>query len=254
MAVTFRMDDRRGRGPVLRPPITDGQTDAMNDLTVVTGAAGVLGRAVLDEFLTRGGSVVAMDRAGDRLDALAEVDGVHPVAVDLTDAAGVDAAWERVDAIGTPTSLVCVAGGFAGADLADTDQRTLDDMVGTNLATALWSCRAAAARMRTSGGGSIVTIGSRTGVSGPGPVAYAMTKAAVIRMTEVLADELRPHRIRVNSVLPSVIDTPANRSWMSPDALARAVSPAAIGKVVAFLCSADATPISGAAVPVYGDA
>ncbi len=226
----------------------------MTDLTVITGAAGALGRAVLDEFVSRGGSVVALDRPGHRLDALAEVERVHPVAVDLTDTAGVAAAWERVDEIGIPTSLVCVAGGFAGANLADTDQDTLDTMLGTNLAAALWCCQAAAARMRTTGGGAIVTIGSRTGVSGAGPVAYAAAKAAVIRMTEVLADELRPDRIRVNSVLPSVIDTPANRSWMSQDALVRAVSPAAIGKVVAFLCSADATPISGAAVPVYGDA
>lgn len=222
-------------------------------LTVITGAAGALGRAVLDEFLAAGGAVVALDRAGHRLDALAELDGVHPVAVDLTDPDAVRAAWDRVDGIGTPTSLVCVAGGFAGASLADTDQPTLDAMLGTNLASALWCCQAAAARMGADGG-SIVTIGSRTGVSGAGPVAYAAAKAAVVRMTEVLADELRPHRIRVNSVLPSVIDTPANRSWMSEEDLARAVSPAAIGRVVVFLCSADAAPISGAAIPVYGDA
>ena len=88
--------------------------------------------------------------------------------------------------------------------------------------------------------------------SGSGPVAYAAAKAAVIRASEVLADELRPDLIRVNCVLPSVIDTAANRSWMSDAALARAVSPAAIARVVAFLCSADAEPISGAAIPVYG--
>lgn len=223
-------------------------------LTVVTGAAGALGRAVLEEFLTSGGEVVAMDRAGSRLDALATLDGVHPVAVDLTDRADVARAWQAVDGIGAPTALVCVAGGFDGASLADTDDATLHSMLGTNLAGALWSCQAAAARMGAAGGGAIVTIGSRTAVSGDGPVAYAAAKAAVVRMTEVLADELRPHRIRVNSVLPSVIDTPANRTWMSDAALATAVSPVAIARVVAFLCSADAVPVSGAAVPVYGDA
>jgi NAD(P)-dependent dehydrogenase (short-subunit alcohol dehydrogenase family) len=226
----------------------------MTDLIVVTGAAGALGRAVLDEFVARGAAVVALDQAGERLAALAAQPGVHPIQVDLTDLVDVTKAWEQIDTLGTPAALVCVAGAFAGASLAETDAATLDAMLSINLATTLWSCRAAAARMRTAGGGSIVTIGSRSGVSGSSPVAYAAAKAAVIRATEVLADELRPSRIRVNCVLPSVIDTPANRSWMPPDAVARAVSPAAISRVVAFLCSADAAPISGASIPVYGDA
>ena len=224
----------------------------MTELIVVTGAAGALGRAVLDEFVGRGATVVAMDRAGTRLDGLSAVAGVHPVPVDLVDPADVSRAWERVDPLGAPAALVCVAGAFAAGSLAETDPSTLDAMLSVNLSTVLWACQAAAARMREAGGGSIVTIGSRTGVSGSGPVAYAAAKAAVIRASEVLADELRPDLIRVNCVLPSVIDTAANRSWMSDAALARAVSPAAIARVVAFLCSADAEPISGAAIPVYG--
>jgi len=221
---------------------------------VITGAAGALGRAVLDEFLARGASVAALDVAGDRLDALAGLDGVHPFAVDLSDPADVHACFGRVDSVGVPSGLVCIAGGFAGGGLADTDGATLAAMVDTNLGTALWACQAAAARMRTAGRGAIVTVGSRTGVLGGGPVAYAAAKAAVIRMTEVLAAELRADGIRANCVLPSVIDTPANRTWMSADALARAVSPSAIAKMIAFLCSADAAPISGAAIPVYGNA
>jgi NAD(P)-dependent dehydrogenase (short-subunit alcohol dehydrogenase family) len=74
-----------------------------------------------------------------------------------------------------------------------------------------------------------------------------------VRASELLADELRPQGIRVNCVLPSVIDTPANRAWMSADLAARAVAPAAIAKVIAFLIGPDAAPISGARVPVYGD-
>lgn len=230
---------------------TSGRT---TPLVVVTGAAGALGRAVLEQFLTTGADVVAMDLAGRRLDEVGQLEHVHPVPVDLTDPASVAAAWERVDTLGTPVALVCVAGGFAAAGLAETDQPTLDSMLAINLASALWSCQAAASRMTTAGGGAMVTVGSRTAVSGAGPVAYAAAKAAVVRLTEVLAEELRPHRIRVNSVLPSVIDTPANRSWMSPGAVAAAVAPAAIARVVAFLCSTDAAPISGAAIPVYGDA
>lgn len=223
-------------------------------LTVITGAAGALGRAVVDEFLARGTAVAALDQAGPRLDALAELDGVHPVAADLASPAGVAQAFAQIDAAGTATGLVCVAGGFSGADLAATDPATLATMLDTNLATVLWACQAAAPRMRAAGGGAIVTVGSRTAVTGGGPVAYAAAKAAVVRLTEVLADELRADRIRVNCVLPSVIDTPANRGWMPADLLARAVAPAAIARVIAFLCSADASPVSGASIPVYGDA
>jgi NAD(P)-dependent dehydrogenase (short-subunit alcohol dehydrogenase family) len=226
---------------------------AMPDLIVVSGAAGALGAAVVEEFVARGTLVVALDRAGERLTSLSG-QRVRPVRVDLTDVVDVARAWEEVDSLGQPTALVCVAGAFAGGSLDDTDPPILDQMMSVNLSTVLWSCQAAVARMRRAGGGAIVTIGSRTGVSGSGPVAYAAAKAAVIRATEVLADELRPDRIRVNCVLPSVIDTAANRSWMSAEAVAKAVSPAAIARVVAFLCSADSTPISGAAVPVYGDA
>lgn len=226
----------------------------MNDMIVVTGAAGVLGRAVVDEFRARGAEVAALDRPGDALTELGRDPGVHPIAVDLVDPVSVAEAWAAVDAYGPPAALVTGAGGFAGGGLADVDPRGLDAMMSTNVATTLWSAQAAAARMREAGGGAIVTIGSRTGVSGPGAVAYAAAKAAVVRLTEVLADELRPDGIRVNVVLPSVIDTPANRSWMSAEAVARAVAPAAVARVIAFLCSADAAPISGAAIPVYGDA
>ena len=142
--------------------------------------------------------------------------------------------------IGGGLPLVMLHGGGPGAS------------AWSNFGSALWTAQAAAPLF--TGGGAIVNVGSKTAVQGPGPVAHATSKAAVVRLTELLADELRPQRIRVNAVLPSVIDTPANRSWMSADLAARAVAPAAIAKVIAFLCSPDAAPISGAAIPVYGDA
>ncbi|HEU4348435.1 MAG TPA: SDR family NAD(P)-dependent oxidoreductase, partial [Actinoplanes sp.] len=174
--------------------------DVDSKLTVVTGAAGALGRAVVEEFVGRGATVAALDLEGERLSGLpAELgaERVLAVPVDLTDLADVTRAWERVDGLGAPAALVCVAGAFAGGDLDGTDQATLDSMLSVNLASMLWAARAAAPRMRRAGGGAIVTVGSRTGVAGSGPVADAAAKAAVIRATEVLADELRPDRIRV---------------------------------------------------------
>ena len=222
-------------------------------LVVVTGAAGALGSAVVEEFLTRGAEVVAVDVAGERLDRWGLRDGVHPVAAELAQPDAVAAAWQAVDAVGRPDTLVALAGGFQPSSLADLTSSIWDAMWQSNVASLLWSAREAAGRLG-GGGGAIVTVGSKTAISGPGPVAHATSKAAVVRMTELLAEELRPSGIRVNAVLPSVIDTPANRRWMSDELAARAVSAEAIAKVIAFLASPDAAPVSGALVPVFGSA
>jgi NAD(P)-dependent dehydrogenase (short-subunit alcohol dehydrogenase family) len=223
-------------------------------VAIVTGAAGALGSAVLDDLTGRGWTVAALDRPGDRLDQAGRRDGVVPVPVDLLDRTSVAAAFEQVDGVGAPTALVALAGAFRSSSLADLDEDLLGAMWSTNVTALLWCAQAAAPRMAAAGGGSIVTVGSRSAVSGAAPVAYGASKAAVVRATEVLADELRPQRIRVNCVLPSVIDSPANRSWMSAALAAKAVPPSAIAPVIAFLLSAESTPVSGARIPVYGDA
>ncbi|MQA12700.1 MAG: SDR family oxidoreductase [Pseudonocardiaceae bacterium] len=222
---------------------------------VVTGAAGALGRAVVAEFSQRGEPVVALDIAGDALDSVTDLATgapVHPIGADLADRDAVAAAWQRVDEFGSPRALVALAGGFAGAKLADLDEAGFEEMMQSNFSSTLWCCQAAAQRLTA--GGSIVTMGARTAVAGSGPVAHATSKAAVVRLTEVLAEELKRSGIRVNTLLPSVIDTPANRTWMSEDLAERAVPPEAIARVIAFLCSDDAWLISGARIPVYGNA
>lgn len=227
----------------------------VNPAVIVTGAAGALGYAVVTEFLAAGQSVVALDRPGERLDGLGAEAGVYPVPVELAERAAVQAAFAAVDALPvSPYALVGLAGGFTPGALADVDEAQLDGLFSSNFGSALWTAQAAAPRFAARGGGAIVLVGSKTAVGGPAPVVHAASKAAVVRLTQLLADELRPGRIRVNAVLPSVIDTPANRAWMSADLAARAVAPAAIAKVITFLCGPDAAPISGATIPVYGDA
>jgi NAD(P)-dependent dehydrogenase (short-subunit alcohol dehydrogenase family) len=225
------------------------------DAAIVTGAAGALGHAVVTEFLAVGRPVVALDRPGERLEKLGVQDGVHAVPVDLADRAAVHAAFAEVDALPvTPDALVALAGGFVPGNLAEIDEEQLDGLWRSNFGSTLWTAQAAAPRLAARGGGAIVTVGSRTAMAGAAPVAHATSKAAVVRLTALLAEELRADRIRVNAVLPSTIDTPANRTWMTPKQAERAVAPEAIAKVIAFLCGPDAAPISGAAIPVYGDA
>jgi NAD(P)-dependent dehydrogenase (short-subunit alcohol dehydrogenase family) len=225
----------------------------MDDAVLVTGAAGALGHAVVAELRARDLAVVALDRPSDALDQLGAEDGVHPVEVELANRDAVRAAFAGIDAMARPSALVALAGGFTPGKLADLDEDSLESLWRSNVVSLLWCCQEAAPRMAAAGGGAIVSVGSRTAVGGPAPLAHALSKSAVVRATELLADELRPQGIRVNCVLPSVIDTPANRAWMSADLAARAVAPAAIAKVIAFLIGPDAAPISGARVPVYGD-
>jgi NADP-dependent 3-hydroxy acid dehydrogenase YdfG len=139
----------------------------MSDVVVVTGGAGALGRAVLDELRSREYTVAALDRPGAALEEVGTRPGVHPVAVELADREAVRAAWPQVDAVGTTTALIALAGGFRPSSLTDLDKGVLDGMWQSNVESLLWCCQQAAPRMAAAGGGAIVTVGARTAVTGP---------------------------------------------------------------------------------------
>ena len=175
----------------------------MADVAVVCGAGGALGSALVEAFLARGDRVVAVERNP------AEVpEGARAEAVDLTSPDEIDALWARLaERDESPRWVVNAVGGFRGGSVADTEPDAFRLLVDLNLATALWSCRAAARGLAA--GGAIVNVASRSAVEGgAGAAVYSVTKAAVVRLTEVLAEELAPNRVRVNAILPSVIDTP----------------------------------------------
>ena len=219
----------------------------MSDVSLVCGGGGALGGAIVDALRARGDRVVVVDRAPGVSD-----ESVRHESVDLTSAEEVAALWDRLGADGwSPRWVVNAVGGFRGGRVGESDPESVRFVTDLNLGTAWWSCREASLRLPE--GGAIVNVSSRSGVEGGvGSAAYSVAKAGVIRLTEVLAADLSERRVRVNAILPSVIDTPANRESLSAEALRKAVPPADIASVIAFLLSDAASAVTGAIVPVYG--
>jgi NAD(P)-dependent dehydrogenase (short-subunit alcohol dehydrogenase family) len=216
----------------------------------VTGGFGILGRAVGTLLAERGARVALIDRAPG-------LAGVNTGAVliggaDLGDAAGAAAALEQARAqLGGLDGLVNVAGGFTWETLAGGAIESWDRMYNTNLRTAVLCSQAALAHLPA--GGRIVNVGAYAALkAGKGMGAYTAAKAGVARLTEALAEELKERDITVNAVLPSILDTPANRAEMGDADAHRWVAPAELAAVIAFLLSDEARAITGACLPVTG--
>jgi NAD(P)-dependent dehydrogenase (short-subunit alcohol dehydrogenase family) len=171
---------------------------------------------------------------------------------DLFDAAHARAAVAAAG--GDLRGVVNLVGGFAaGQPVADTPVDDFEAQFRLNLRPTYLVTQAALPVLREAGGGSIVCVGSRAALRPfAGAAGYCAAKAAVATFAAVVAQEGRPHGVRCNAILPSVIETPANREAMGPDA--KMVPPGQIASVIAWLLSEDSAPTSGAAVPVYGDA
>jgi len=235
----------------------------MADLAVILGATGGLGAAVVDAFAKRGDRIIAVARSRADVSALAakypispspsgggQGGGVTGDTANLTSRQDVDELWERIDRVGVPRWVVNTTGGYRGGKVVDATPDDFTAMMDLNLGTTWWSCRAAARRMQL---GGIVNVSSRSAlVAEPGAAAYAIAKAGVIKLTEVLAAELKSSGVRVNVVVPAVIDTPENRKALPEKVMQKAVAPAEIAAVILYLCSDAADAITGAAVPVYG--
>jgi NAD(P)-dependent dehydrogenase (short-subunit alcohol dehydrogenase family) len=220
-------------------------------VAVVTGATGGMGPAVVETFKELGATVFATTRG-----EASESEGVVYVQVDLTREDEALALADRVRAeSGRCDALLCCAGGFGPGKPSTTSLEAWHRQLEINATTAFLSVRAFLPVMLEAGSGSIVLTSSRSAVEpSPGAVAYAAGKAAVIALAAAAAAEGRDHGVRVNTILPSVVDTPANRT-ASPDAdHDRWVAASSIAAVMAWLCSDAAADVSGAVLPVYGRA
>jgi len=219
-------------------------------VVAITGGHGVLGKAVVEAALAQGLRVAVIDHASGH----AAPDGVLEIGgVDLTDPAAAKAAIETVAAhFGRLDALLNIAGGFVWQTVeggADEWGR----MYALNLTTALNASRAALPHLKAAHEGRIVNVGANGALkAAQGMGAYAASKSAVHRLTEALAEELKATSVTVNAVLPSIIDTAANRADM-PDADPKKwVAPGDLAATILFLASPEARAITGALLPVTG--
>jgi NAD(P)-dependent dehydrogenase (short-subunit alcohol dehydrogenase family) len=230
---------------------------------VVTGAAGALGGATARRLAKDGWRValVSLERDLDRLRALAlELGNAAAFGLDVGDIAAWRAALPLIEKeLGAPVGAALIAGTWQGGTPfhAEKDDGVWKAMMETNLATAQASLRALLPGMVAEKRGSIVVIGSRA-VERPwtsaSASAYGVSKTAVVALAQTVAAEVVASRVRVNAILPSTLDTPANRRAM-PDADPSAwVALDSAAGVISFLLSDDARDVSGAAIPVYGRA
>jgi len=221
-------------------------------VALVVGAGGPLGRATAVSLAGAGFTVVGVDRSEQGLAELA--DGIRREVGDPTDPAVARSLVDRiVNEVGAPEVLVNTIGAFRLGEALTATPEDLRVMIDVNVGAALWLSQAVAPYMRERGSGAIVHVSARPGIEPTaGMAAYSVSKAALAYLTRLLDLELRPHGIRVNAVVPLLLDTPSNRAAFAADQLAHAVRPEAIAEVIAFLVSDAAAPVSGALLPAYG--
>lgn len=230
-----------------------------SDVVLVTGANGALGDATAKQLANVGNQVIALERSkSGGVELAADGERLLRLRASTADAGALRAALGKAEAqVGPVTGAVLTAGAWRGghafaASEAEADFRAVMD---ANLESVNVVLRAVLPGLVERKRGSVVLIGSRSGVrpyDAPGDAAYAASKAAVVAMAQAIAAEVLASGVRVNVVLPSTIDTPANRQAMPDAEHARWVTTESLGGVIAFLLSPAARDISGAAIPVYG--
>jgi NAD(P)-dependent dehydrogenase (short-subunit alcohol dehydrogenase family) len=228
----------------------DGKMGRVERTALITGGTGGLGRAVVAAFAEDGWRVVVPDVAPSQLE------GAEVVAADLTDpneaARVVEIAADRETE--PLRAVVNLVGGFAADQpVAATPVDEFEAQFALNLRPTYLVTQAALPRLVAAGGGAIVCMSSRSALHPfAGAAGYCASKAAVLTFTQVVAREHASDGVRCNAVLPSMIDTPANRAAMPPEEHEKLTPPGEIAAVIRYLCSAESAPTTGAAIPVSG--
>jgi NAD(P)-dependent dehydrogenase (short-subunit alcohol dehydrogenase family) len=231
-----------------------------NKVALVAGGTGALGRAVSTAFAREGARVIVTYRRQSEFEAFisqskSNAESVTGVMVDATDAAGVGRMLEGILANdGALDILVNTIGGYHGGKrIWEEDLASYEQMMSLNLKAGFVLARAVIPAMIQQSRGWIVNVASRAGYGkSPGAALYSASKAGALALFDSLAEEVKSYPISVNSVVPSVFDTPANRQAMPAADFASWPKPEEIAEVILFLCSPQARIIHGAAIPVYG--
>jgi len=229
-----------------------------DQVALVAGGTGALGRAVSLAFLEEGATVVVTYRRQEEFDGLRKAAGadasrIQGHSVDVTNEAAVHDLVARVVAKhGRLDAMTNAVGGYAaGRTLWETDASVFQQMLSLNLLSGHALCRAVVPAMLKQGRGAIINVASRAAIDhAAGAAAYDASKAAAVAMIDSLAADLKDTRVRANSILPSIIDTEANRRAMPNADYSKWPKPQDIAYVILFLCSDDAKLIHGAAIPV----
>lgn len=229
-------------------------------VVMVTGAAGSVARGVLDVFAEEGAKIALLDVKEDRLkavvDDMGDKLGDHIISTaDIGNPGEIEGAIQKtVKTLGNIDILVHTAGGFAMGDPVHAlNMEAFDRMFYLNTRLTYVTCGAVAGHMIETGTqGAIVTILAKAGLSGAKNMgAYTASKAAAERIVQSMAHELKDHGVRINGIMPSIVDTEPNRKDMPNADFSKWVTPRQIGETAAFLASSAASAISGASVPVY---
>ena len=223
-------------------------SEPMNVL--ITGANGGLATAVCQEFIGSGAKVIGVARAWNAAPPFATI------SADVSTADGCESMVKQALEHGPLDALVHLVGGFAGGSgVAETSDETWDKMISINLRAAFCCIRATLKPMQAAGRGRIVAVGTRMAVEpSPNFTAYAVSKAALVALVKNVAAEGQKFGVTANVILPSTIDTPANRAAMPKADFSRWVKPESIAKLLVFLVSDAAADTSGAVIPIYGRA
>lgn len=230
-------------------------------VVLVAGGTGGLGRAVSLAFLREDAKTVVTYRSQEEFDALQSAAGAKSAAlagyrVDVTDEGAVVALVDSVLAQhGHLDAMVNTVGGYVGGvKLWELETKAFDQMLALNLRAGYALSRASIKPMLKEKQGAIVNVAAKAALDhAAGATAYAASKAAALAMIDALAADVKGSGVRVNSILPSIIDTEANRRAMPNADFATWPKPEDIARVVLFLCSEEARVIHGAAIPVYGN-
>jgi NAD(P)-dependent dehydrogenase (short-subunit alcohol dehydrogenase family) len=223
---------------------------------LITGGTGGLGAAVTAAFLDADWRVAVPWILQSELERVTEQEGLELVRADLFETDDVARAVRAAsaDPAAPLRAVVNLVGGFdAPGNVVDVPLERFERMFELNLRPTYLVCQAAIPELISSGGGAIVCVSSRAGVQPfAGAAGYCASKAAVLVFAQALAVEHAADGVRCNAILPSMIDTPANRASMPPEDHGKLVPPEQIARVILHLCSEDSAPTSGAAIPVYG--